>query len=164
MNPRVLPLFTISVLVLSGMTLADPSPPETIRHPEAGCVVEKSGGEYPLYVVKAGEEVMYSPESDGIIAALFSPSGRYIAFSGSEIAWVDIGDEYFSVVVLECQSGDLRGIRKGYPSGEESLGLSWLNDTTLRYLDTHSEKEILLEISDEPKGSLSISVKASSEE
>jgi hypothetical protein len=164
MNLRILPLYIVSVFAFSSMTLADPTPPETIKHPETKCVIEKSGGEYPSYVVKAGKKVVYSPKSDGITAALFSPSGKYIAFSGSEISGVDIGDEYFSVVVLNCQSGDLRGFRKGFPSGEESFGMSWVNNTTLKYFDTFSEKEIILEISDKPKGSLKISEKASSKD
>ena len=164
MNPRILPLFIIPVSVFFGMTLADPTPPETIKHPNAECVIEESGGEYPSYVVKVGKKVVYSPKSDGILAALFSPSGKYIALSGSEISGVDIGEEYFSVVVLNCQSGDLRGFRKGFPSGEESLGMSWVNSTTLKYFDTVSEKEIILEISDEPKGSLRISEKTSSKD
>jgi hypothetical protein len=161
MSLRIIPLFIISVFAFSNMTSADPTSPETINHPEAKCVIEKSGGEYSSYVVKAGKKVVYSPKSDGIIAALFSPSGKYIAFSGSEISGADIGEEYFSVVVVNCQSGDLKGFRKGFPSGEESLGMSWVNNTTLKYFDTLTESEIILEISDEPKGSLKISEKAS---
>jgi hypothetical protein len=162
MNPSTLSLFIVSVFAFSGILLADSTPPETIKHPKAKCIIEKSGGEYPSFVVKTGEKVLYSPKSDGIIKALFSPSGKYIAFSGSEIDGVDIGEEYFSVVVLSCDSGIMKGFMKGFPSGEESIGMSWVNDKTLKYFDTASKKEIILEITSKPKGSFRLSEKASS--
>ena len=163
MNLRIAILF-VSVVASFDVTLADPNPPETIQHPDATCVIEKSGGEYPSYVVKSGKEVVYAPTSDGIIAALFSPSGKHIAFAGSEISGVDVGREYFSVVVLDCRSGDLKGFRKGFPSGEESFRMFWVNDTTLKYFDTLSEEEILIRISNEPDGSLKISEGTSSKD
>ena len=164
MNVRALSLFIASVFAFSGILLADPTLPETIRHPEAKCIVEKSGGEYPFFIVKIGEKVLYSPKSDGIVNALFSPSGKYIAFSGSEIDLVDIGEERFSVVVLSCGSGILKGFAKGFPSGEESAAMSWVDDKTLKYFDTASEEEIILEITSEPEGSFQLLEKAASEE
>ena len=162
MNLKTLSLFIFSVFAVSGILLADPTPPETIKHPKAKCIVEKSGGEYPTYIVKTGKKVIYSPKSDGIIRVLFSPSGKYIAFSGSEIDGVDIEEEHFSVVVLSCDSGIMNGFMKGFPSGEESIGMSWVNDNTLKYFDTASEKEIILKITSKPKGSFQLSEKASS--
>ena len=53
---------------------------------------------------------------------------------------------------------------KGFPSGDESIGMSWVNDETLKYFDTSSEKEILLEISSKPNGSFQISEKVASNE
>ena len=164
MNVRAFSLFIVSVFAFSGILLADPTPPETIKHPKAKCIIQKSGGEYPSFIVKTGEKVLYSPKSDGIVKALFSPSGKYIAFSGSEIDLVDIGEERFSVVVLCCGSGILKGFAKGFPSGEESAAMSWVDDKTLKYFDTASEEEIILEITSESEGSFQLLEKAASEE
>jgi hypothetical protein len=163
-NVRALSLFIVSAFAFSGILLADPTLPETIRHPKAKCIIERSGGEYPFFIVKIGEKVLYSPRSDGIVEALFSPSGKYVAFSGSETDGVDIGEEHFSVVVLSCDSGILKGFMKGFPSGEESTRMSWVNDKTLKYFDTASEKEIVLEIISEPKGSFQLLEKTASKE
>ena len=162
MNLRTHSLFIVSFFAFSGILLADSTPPEFIKHQKAKCIIEKSGGEYPSFVVKTGEKVLYSPKSDGIIKVLFSPSGKYIAFSGSEIDGVDIEEEHFSVVVLSCDSGIMKGFMKGFPSGEESIGMSWVEDKTLKYFDTASEKEIILEITSKPKGSFQLSEKVSS--
>ena len=164
MNLKTLSFIIVPVIAFPGIILADPTPPEIIKHPKSRCLIEKSGGEYPSYVVKSGNNVVYSPKSDGIINALFSPTGEYIAFSGSEINGVDIGEEYFSVVILKCDSGIIKGFMKGFPSGDESIGMSWVNDETLKYFDTSSEKEILLEISPKTNGSFQISEKVASNE
>ncbi len=159
MHFKIFSLVTVCLITFPGLTLADPTPPETIKHSKSNCVIEKSGGEYPSYVVIKGNNVIYSPKSDGIVKALFSPNGEYIAFSGSEINWVDIGEEYFSVVVLKCDSGILKGFTKGFPSGEEAIAMSWVDDDTIKYIDTASGEEIILEVSPKPNGSFRISEK-----
>jgi len=139
------PLFFISlilVITISGFLFADPQPPKTIKHPKSNCIVEVSGGEYPSYVVKKDGKAIYSPTSDGIGKALFSPSGEYIAFSGSEINWVDIEDKAFSIVVLKCSSGELKGFEKGYPG----INTKWVDNMILKYNDTASGKEITVKI------------------
>ena len=158
MNFNFLAIVFMSIIV-SSLAHADPSSPETIRHPKSKCIVQTSGGNYPSYIVKKEGDVIYSPKSDGIIKAVFSPNGKYIAFSGSEIDWVDIGDKSYSVVVLNCESGILKGFMEGFPSGEESISLSWINDKTIRFFDTASEKEFTLEVISEPDGSFKISKK-----
>jgi len=52
MSVRALSLFIVSVFAFSGVLLADPTLPETIRHPKAKCIVERSGGEYSFFIVK----------------------------------------------------------------------------------------------------------------
>jgi len=132
----------ILVIFNSGFLFADPQPPKTIKHPKSNCIVTASGGEYPLYVVKKAGEVIYAPISDGITKALFSPSGEYIAFFGSEIDWVDIKDKAFSIVVLKCSSGELNGFEKGYPG----IDTKWLDNMTIQYDDTFSGNEITVKI------------------
>ena len=138
-------LFLLSPIFLvtsSQFLFADPQPAKTIKHPKSSCVVYHSAGEYPLYVVKKDGKAIYSPASDGIGKALFSPSGEHIAFSGSEINWVDIGDKAFSIVILKCSSGELKGFVKGYPGIETK----WVDNMTLKYNDTASGKEITVKI------------------
>jgi hypothetical protein len=149
----------ILIIVISSLSYADESLPETISHPESKCIVQTSGGEYPKYVVKKEGKVIFSPKSDGIIKAVFSLNGKYIAFSGSEIDWVDVEDKSYSVVVLHCESGVLKGFIDGFPSGEDSKTLSWINDKTIRYIDTTSEKEVILDVKSEPDGSFKIEEK-----
>lgn len=138
-------LFLPSLIFLitgSEFLFADPQPAKTIKHPKSNCIVHSSAGEYPSYVVKKDGKAIYSPVSDGIGKALFSPSGEYIAFSGSEINWVDIEDKSFSIVVLKCSSGELKGFEKGYPGIETK----WVDDLTLKYNDTASGKDITVKI------------------
>ena len=118
--------------------LADPRPAQSITHPESKCVVESTAGEYVFYTVKREGKIIYAPRSDGIIKAIFSPNGRYIAFSGSEISPVDIkpGVYDYSVVILECDTGALRGFTEGFPLPD----LSWVGNHGLRFTDSASGK------------------------
>ena len=124
--------------------LADPRPAQSITHPESKCVVESSAGEYAFYKVKREGKILYAPESDGIIKAIFSPNGRYIAFSGSEISAVDIkpGAYEYSVVILECDTGAMRGFTKGFPHPD----LSWVGSNSLRFTDSASGKVIEIKL------------------
>jgi len=130
------------VLVVTRSALADPEAPETIRDARSDCVVEKSGGEYPRYVVKKGSEVIFAPRSDGITKALFSPSAEYLAFFGSEIDWVDVGDKGFAVVIMRCPTGELRGFAKGFPGAKAG----WVDDMTIKFHDNATEKDIVVKI------------------
>jgi hypothetical protein len=120
--------------------LADPTPAQSTTHPKSNCVVESTAGEYPFYKVKREGKVIYAPKSDGIIKAIFSPNGRYIAFSGSEISGVDItpGAFEYSVVILECHTGALQGFTKGFPNAD----LRWVESNSLRFTDSASGKVI----------------------
>ena len=120
--------------------LADPRPAQSITQPESKCVVESSAGEYAFYKVKREGKIIYAPESDGIIKAIFSPNGRYIAFSGSEISAVDIkpGAYEYSVVILECDTGALRGFTQGFPHPDPG----WVGNHGLRFTDSASGKVI----------------------
>jgi hypothetical protein len=124
--------------------LADPRPAQSITHPESKCVVESTAGEYAFYKVKREGKIIYAPESDGIIKAIFSPNGRYIAFSGSEISAVDIkpGAYEYSVVILECDTGALRGFTEGFPHPD----LSWVENDSLRFTDSASGKVIEIKL------------------
>ena len=133
------------ILVLQPiLATADPSPARSITHPGSKCVVESTAGEYPLYKVTRGGNVIYAPRSDGISKAVFSPNGRYIAFSGSEVEGVDIKPGVYdhSVVILECDTGALRGFMKGFPAPD----LRWDGNGRLRYTDSASGKEIKIEL------------------
>ena len=124
--------------------LADPKPAQSITHPESKCVVESTAGEYPFYKVKREGKIIYAPKSDGIIKAIFFPNGRYIAFSVSDISGVDIkpGAFEYSVVILECYTGALRGFTKGFPNPD----LRWVGSNSLRFTDSASGKVIEIKL------------------
>ena len=89
-----------------------------------------------MYSVIKNDKTIYAPGSDGIIQAVFSPSGKYIAFVGSEIGWVDIRPgEVYSVVILDCDSEKLIGYTNGYPKGD----FKWITDKQFQYTDTATE-------------------------
>ena len=136
--------FFILVLLSPNKLLADPSPAKKITHPKSECIVEISAGGYPLYKVNRNGKIIYSPTSDGIIKAIFSPSGRQIAFSGSEISGVDIekGKYEYAVVILECSTGKLIGFEEGFPYPD----LTWLTEQKLRFTDAATEKEVIIDV------------------
>jgi len=136
--------FFILVLLSPNKLLADPSPAKKITHPKSECIVEVSAGGYPLYKVNRNGKVIYSPTSDGISKAIFSPSGKRIAFSGSEISGVDIkkGEYEYAVVILECSTGKLSGFKEGFPNPD----LSWVTEQKLRFTDAATEKEVIIDL------------------
>ena len=136
--------FFILVLLVPSKLLADPSPAKKITHPKSECIVEASAGEYPFYKVKRNGKIIYSPTSDGIIKAIFSPSGKQIAFSGSEISPVDIekGKYEYAVVILECSTGKLSGFEEGFPNPD----LTWVTEQKLRFTDAATEKEVIIDL------------------
>jgi hypothetical protein len=136
--------FFILILLTPNKLLADPSLAKQISHPKSECIIKISAGEYPLYKVKRNGKIIYSPTSDGIIKAIFSPSGKHIAFSGSEISGVDIkkGEYEYSVVILECTTGKLSGFTKGFPNPD----LTWVTEQKLRFTDAATGKEIIIDL------------------
>ena len=134
------PTFLLILILFTPYKLfADPSTAKQISHPKSECIIEISGGEYPLYKVKRNGKIIYSPSSDGIIKAIFSPSGKQNAFSGSEISKVEY--EY-SVVILECSTGKLSGFTEGFPNPD----LTWVTEQKLRFTDAATEKEIIIDL------------------
>jgi hypothetical protein len=127
-------IMIVGLIVLgSGGASADPSLPQTISQENSKCRVEASGGEYPMYVVKKGDTVLFAPESDGVVNALISPSGRFVALSAGEISLLDIAPGRFEwgVVIVDCETGQVKGYRKTRPtvisqwsSDEKGLELS----------------------------------------
>jgi len=63
-------------------------------------------------------KAIYSPKSDGVVTAIISPSGKYVALSGGEISLLDIQKDKFDygVVVVNCKTGKIKGYRKGLPT------------------------------------------------
>ena len=86
-----------------------------------------------MFFAKKNGELIYAPQSDGIGQIVFSPSGRFIAFVGSEIAWVDIkpGDDH-SIVILDCESELLTGYINGFPMPD----FKWETDRHFQYTNS----------------------------
>jgi hypothetical protein len=109
---RILTGLIVSLLPIAAF--ADPSPAKSYSHPKSKCVVKASEGEDPGYTVYRGKKIIYQPSSDGITDVSFSPSGKYIAFTNGEINGIDVvkGKFSFSLVILNCESGKVKGYEK----------------------------------------------------
>lgn len=144
MKIRISSITLAALLLNSPQVMADFAEAQSLTHPKSHCVIESTAAEYPRYQVKRDGKVIYAPKSDGISKAIFSPNGRYIAFSGSEVSGVDIKPGVFdySVVVLECKTGVLKGFTQGFPNPD----LKWEGNTALRYTDSASGKEIKIKL------------------
>lgn len=130
----VLGIVVLSVVSPLG---ADPAPRRDIKHPKSACMVTSTAGGYPLFKVTRGKKTVYSPSSDGIMAAVFSPEGTRIAFVGSEISGVDAPNgEVYSLVVFECKTGKWQGYHVKSFSGT----VSWKTESMFIYTDTETGK------------------------
>jgi hypothetical protein len=112
---------------------ADPHPAQTISQPNSKCEVKSTGGEYPTFTVFKDKKTIYSPGSDGIVKAIISPSGKYLALSAGEIRLLDIEKDHFDygVVIVNCETGKIKGYRKGKPT----LIIAWHGDEGIELAD-----------------------------
>jgi hypothetical protein len=113
-------------LLLTTSAFADPSKPEIIKANNSKCTVAITGGEYPKYIVMRDKKTTFAPTSDGVVKALISPSGKYVALSAGEISLIDIvdGKFEFGVAIVNCLTGNVKGYRKGQPT----LITTWKKD------------------------------------
>ncbi len=104
----------------------------TISQANSKCEVKVSSGEYPSYTVLKNKKDLYSPKSDGVVAALISPSGKFLALSAGEISLLDVEKDKFDygVVIVNCDTGKIKGYRKGQATlikswnGEKGIDIS----------------------------------------
>lgn len=110
--------------LLIGMSLApnfasaDPQKAKTVSQKNSKCSVKRESGEYPTYRVLKDGKAIFEPKSDGIVQALISPSGKYVALAAGEVSLIDLEAEKFEygVVVVNCETGSMKGYRKGIPT------------------------------------------------
>lgn len=127
---------------IPGIVLAEATKAKTISQKKSQCVVKREGGEYPKYRVLKKRKVIYKPSSDGVVAALISPSGKYVALSAGEVDSLDIepGKFEYGIVVVNCATGNKKGYRKGLPT----LITKWEQDSSLHFSDSSSgQSEVL---------------------
>ena len=126
--------YFLMLLFLIPTTLqADPSAAKIGSQQNSKCTVKSSQGEYPTYkVLKEGKEI-YVPKSDGIVKAIISPSGKYVALSAGEVSLLDVesGKFEFGVVVVNCENGN----RRGYLKGKPTLISKWNGDKGIEIFD-----------------------------
>ncbi|MGE3610866.1 MAG: hypothetical protein AB7I27_14845 [Bacteriovoracaceae bacterium] len=103
------------VFSFSISTFADPSPAKKWTHKNSQCEVRTKGGENPVLEVIKSKKVVYSPDCDCGIQPTFSPSGKYIAFTNSEMDFfkVNSGAREFRLVIYNCENGKFKGFLKG---------------------------------------------------
>jgi hypothetical protein len=77
-----------------------------------------------------GKKALFLPQSDGIVAALISPSGKYVALSAGETDLIDVqpGKMEYGVAVVNCATGKIAGYRRG----QATLITKWKSDLELR--------------------------------
>lgn len=117
---------------LSVYGFAESRKPKSISAKNSKCVVKRRAGEYPTYRVFIDGKPVFEPKSDGIAAALISPSGKYLALSSGETELIDLepGKFEYGVVVVNCETGNKKGYRRGVPTlitkwdGESGLQIS----------------------------------------
>jgi hypothetical protein len=118
------------LLLLPLLAFADPQKGAVTAQKNSKCSVVKSDGEYPQYKVMRGKKALFLPQSDGIVAALISPSGKYVALSAGEADLIDVqpGKMEYGLAVVNCATGKVAGYRKG----EATLITKWKGDLELR--------------------------------
>jgi hypothetical protein len=123
----------VSILLIPTLSLAEPESAKAITTKNSKCVVKRAAGEYPTYRVLKNGKAIFEPQSDGIVAALVSPSGKYVALSAGETDLIDLesGKFEYGVVVINCATGNKKGYRKGIPT----LILKWNGDSSLQISD-----------------------------
>jgi hypothetical protein len=126
-------LILLMLVAMSIQAAAQTSAPKTLSQKNSPCVIRVHAGEYSSYTVMKGEKELFTPRSDGIVKALFSPSGKYVAFGAGESQLIDVesGKFDFGVVVVNCISGAIIGYRKGLPTNLTK----WDHDKGLIFVD-----------------------------
>lgn len=118
MRKILLALFIVTLPLASSIAHTDSSSVQVIKQKNSKCFINRKAGEYPSYSIKTAAKEIYKPQSDGIGGAFISESGKYAALSGSEVNLVDIksGKPEFGIVIINCDSGEKVGYRKGRPT------------------------------------------------
>jgi hypothetical protein len=122
-------LLLVLFIAIPCVAFAEPSEGKVIAQKNSKCSIESTSGEYPLFRVKKGKEVIYAPKSDGIVNALISPSGKYVALAAGEVDLLQIesGKTVYGVVLVNCNSGKKAGFLKDKPASLKE----WKKDSEL---------------------------------
>lgn len=123
---------------------ADQKKPKKITDLKSACIVSASGGEYPNFTVSINKKSVFSPVSDGIQDAFFSPSGKFVVLINNEISGIDVEkDKYdYSMAIVNCKTGKVKGfVLANCPSQPNKMActntvsdLKWdANETALTY-------------------------------
>ena len=110
----------LTLAIFSILASADPSRPITVKAKNSKCSIKSSGGEYPTFKVLRGKEIIYTPSSDGIVNALISLDGKYVALGAGETELI----EDFGVMVINCATGQ----RKGFLPNKATFLKQWTKD------------------------------------
>lgn len=96
-------------IFVSIYAFAIPSPDKLISHPKSACKVFNTGEMYTAFHISKNNKKIHIFKSDGISKVLFSISGEYIAFGGSEVAGVDVKEKIFHMAIYNCKTEKLKG-------------------------------------------------------
>jgi hypothetical protein len=94
-------------------------PPKRLFQGNSRCEVESTEGEQPVYQVLRAGKIIFAPQSRGIFKALISSDGKHVALFASEsesLIDVEPGKFKYGAVAVHCDSGRVRGYRRGQPT------------------------------------------------
>lgn len=119
--------------VFNNSLYGDPSPFRKYQQDNSKCSVESTAGEYPLFSIIKGEQIIFKPKSDGVSGVSFSNDGKYIALGSSEIDMIDVNGKYFHLVIVNCETEavagfnlDIKGLTAAWPTKWDKKG-KWLD-------------------------------------
>ena len=128
---QLTPLFLLCFISLSPAQASE----RRLTHPKSICYVTVSEGEQTHLKVFRGSEkfLLYAPITTNMGLPLFSPSGRFIAIPSSKSSSVELNGTNYGFVVMNCDSGRLRGYLPGKKLSKESL--RWNTDENFVFID-----------------------------
>ena len=138
-------LLLVGFLSFLPSALAEPHPDKILTSPKCQCKVkDKEGETSDIFIIRNDVEIFHVDAVD--VTTTFSPSGKYIAFTGSDQGNISFDDAKYKLLVFNCITKNVKGFgRIDAPSKIKStvLGeifyadLKWdLNETRIDLNET----------------------------
>lgn len=123
-DPQTMPrLMALGVNKADGSLLSDRNDELELRAvpaPNCGLVYDptETDTSYPMYSVVLDDRTIFAPQSDGIVQAMMSPSGRKVLLSAGEVSLIDVvPNEYvYGAVVVNCVTKKIEGYLPNTPT------------------------------------------------
>ncbi len=120
---------------------ADPHPEQIFKQKNSTCVLKNKAGEYSNFHILKSDKEIFEVESDSVIAT-FSPDGKYIAFTGSDMDHLKHNNDDFKLLIFNCETEIMKGfVRLDFKKAQKKNveGESFLTD--LKWAKNNSKVE-----------------------